>query len=170
MPVDPQLLEAAKGGDPAALNQVMILCRPNVRRYAAHHCVLADVDDAVQETLLIVLRYLPFLRSSGAFAVWLFRIVRRECLRLARKVFPSQVSFEILENTSPPKPQTDTELRLDIVNAIQALPDHYREVIVLRDFEELTIREIGVRLELLPETVKTRLYRGRVLLRDYLEG
>jgi len=64
--------------------------------------------------------------------------------------------------------RTDIELRLDIAMAIQSLPDIYREVIVLRDFEELTVKEIAARLLLVPETVKTRIHRGRQMIREHL--
>jgi len=54
--------------------------------------------------------------------------------------------------------RTDPDLRIDIVMAIQSLPDLYRDIIVLRDFEGLTIGEIAVRLKMIPETVKTRIH------------
>lgn len=64
--------------------------------------------------------------------------------------------------------RSDTDLRVDITLAVQSLPAHYRDVILLRDFEELTIGEIAARLDLIPETVKTRLYRSRQLVREHL--
>ena len=79
------LLAAAHAGDAAALDRLLRLARPDVRRYAQQHCLLSDVDDAVQEALLIVSRKLPSLRVLAAFSGWLIRLVQRECRRLGRK-------------------------------------------------------------------------------------
>ena len=61
------------------------------------------------------------------------------------------------------------ELRIDLAHAIESLPVHYREVVLLRDVEELTINEIAAQLETTQETIKARLHRGRALLREYLQ-
>jgi RNA polymerase sigma factor (sigma-70 family) len=163
------LLEAARSGDTDALERVLQLCRPNLQRYAALNCRAADAEDAVQESLLIVLRQVSGLRSIGAFASWLFQIVKRECLRLARRHAESgRVEIEDVEDVSALSQRDDIELRLDIALAIQSLPDLYRDVIVLRDFGELTIAEIAQKLELQAATVKTRIRRGRQLIREHL--
>ena len=59
-------------------------------------------------------------------------------------------------------------LRLDLSRAIQSLPEHYREVILLRDIEELSIDEIVAVLGLTRESVKARLHRARIMIREYL--
>ena len=71
------------------------------------------------------------------------------------------------------QPQRDYEsqtrsLRIDLSRAIQSLPDHYREVILLRDIEELSIDEIASVLSLTRESVKARIHRARMLIREYL--
>lgn len=167
--VDTDLLEAAQGGDAAALDRLLVLCRPDLQRYATRHCATSsDVDDAVQEALIILYRRLPSLRSLGAFTGWLFTIARRECQRLARKMFRQDLPLDEAHERLYLRTRTDTDLRIDIVMAIQSLPDIYRDVIVLRDFEELTVREIAARLNMAAETVKTRLHRGRQLIREHL--
>jgi RNA polymerase sigma-70 factor (ECF subfamily) len=60
------------------------------------------------------------------------------------------------------------ELRLDLANAIQSLPPNYRDVILLRDVEELTIDEIAQSVGASREAVKARLNRARIMLREYL--
>jgi RNA polymerase sigma factor (sigma-70 family) len=54
------------------------------------------------------------------------------------------------------------------VSALESLPPHYREIILLRDFEELSIRELAQQLALTPAAVKSRLHRARQLMREYL--
>jgi len=166
--VNEGLLQAARDGDAHALDQVIIQCRPNLRRYAARYCAGADVDDAVQEALIILSRKLPSLRSLAAFTGWIYLIARRECQRLARRMRHQTVSPEELEQHAWESSHTDTEMRLDLASAISSLPDRYREIIILRDFEELTVREIAKRMNLPPDTVKTRIYRGRHLIREHL--
>ena len=167
--VDETLLEAARGGDAQALDRLLVACRPNLRRYAMRHCAQpSDVEDAVQEASIILYRRLPGLRSLGAFTGWLMTIVRRECGRLSQKMFHLEVPLDEAAERHYLQTQTDREMRMDIVMAIQSLPDLYRNVIVLRDFEELTVEEIAARLNMVPATVKTRIHRGRQLIREHL--
>jgi RNA polymerase sigma-70 factor (ECF subfamily) len=60
------------------------------------------------------------------------------------------------------------ELRIDLARAIQSLPDHYREIVILRDIQERSIGEISQALGRSREAVKANLHRARVLLREYL--
>jgi RNA polymerase sigma-70 factor (ECF subfamily) len=60
------------------------------------------------------------------------------------------------------------DIRIDLSRAIQSLPDHYREVILLRDIEELSIDEIAEALALTRESVKARIHRARLMIREYL--
>lgn len=167
--VDLHLLEAAKRGDSHALENLLVECRPDLRRYAERYCLnSADAEDAVQESLVILYRRLPALRALGAFTGWIFQIVKRECDRLARKMFHQDVPLDEVIEQRYLATRTDVELRLDIAMAIQSLPDIYREVIVLRDFEELSVREIAQHLGVLPETIKTRIHRGRKMIREHL--
>ena len=62
----------------------------------------------------------------------------------------------------------DASLRLDLARALESLPAHYLEVVLLRDFEELTISEIAQRLGEQPGAVKSRLHRARELVREYM--
>jgi RNA polymerase sigma factor (sigma-70 family) len=167
--IDDHLLVAAQRGDTVALEQVIAQCRPNLRRYASRYCATtSDAEEAVQESLIILYRRLPTLRSVGAFSGWLFQVLQHECQRLARKMFHQHVPLDEAIENKYLTTRTDIELRLDIAMAIQSLPDIYREIIVQRDFEELTVKEIAARLGLSPETVKTRIHRGRLLIREHL--
>ena len=59
-------------------------------------------------------------------------------------------------------------MRIDLVRGLESLPDLYREVILLRDMEQLTVGEAAVRLGITREATKSRLHRARTLLREYL--
>jgi RNA polymerase sigma-70 factor (ECF subfamily) len=164
---DPSLVEAARRGDAEALVSLIVAAQPDVRRYAARNCRAADIDDAVQETLLLLYRRVGTLRAVTSFSAWLFAVARRACLRLLR-----------LAAGSAEAPAADVEgrlallapedIRIDLSRAIQSLPDHYREVILLRDIEELSIDEIAGVLGLTRESVKARIHRARLMIREYL--
>lgn len=61
-------------------------------------------------------------------------------------------------------------MRIDLVEAIQSLPEKYRKAIILRDFEEYSIIEISHALRLIRAAVKSRIHRGRQMIREYLSG
>jgi len=112
------------------------------------------------------------LRALNSISGWLVAVVRRECLRMAARVMGKPVNLdEALLNAANEDRLTHLphdELRLDLSRAIQSLPENYREVVLLRDIEEMTVDEIAATLNLTRESVKGRLRRARALLREYL--
>jgi RNA polymerase sigma-70 factor (ECF subfamily) len=163
-----EMIASAQGGDAGAVDSLLAAAQPDIRRYARLNCKTADVDDAVQDALYLLHRHIGRLRAISAFSGWLFAIVRRECGRLARHALGRRAPIEAIENDLRFAHRPDAELRLDLADAITSLPVHYREVVVLRDIEELTIDEISARLSTSRESVKARLHRARTLLREYL--
>jgi RNA polymerase sigma factor (sigma-70 family) len=166
---DPQMVLAARDGDALALERLLANSRTQVVRYAERHCVVHDVEDAVQESLFQASRHIGRLRAIEAFAGWLFRIVKRECDRLKRGWRLNVHDYAPELPLPEPVYRSAEELRCDIVAALQSLPAHYREVLLLRDAEELTIEEIAQQLALTRLAVKARLHRARVLVREYLD-
>ncbi|MEO7220871.1 MAG: sigma-70 family RNA polymerase sigma factor [Devosia sp.] len=166
---DIDLIDSARSGDADAIAALLAAAQPDIRRYARATCRTADVDDAVQDALCLVHRHVGSLRLVSAFSGWLFAVVKRECLRLARKVKGTFVSIETIEDDLRFASRPNPELRLDLAAAIQSLPAHYRETILMRDMEELTINEIAGRLGATREAVKARLHRARALVREYLK-
>lgn len=165
--LDLSLIESARAGEPAAIERLLITARSDLVRYAQRSCFISDVDDAVQESLLVISRYLSSLRHAQAWSRWLFRIVRRQCHRLARASLRQDLwDDDVAERFVASR--TEHELRRDLVAAIESLPEPYRDVVVRRDFEGLTIAEIAGQLELSSAAVKGRLHRARELTREYL--
>ena len=162
------LFEAARLGDPKAIASLLATAQPDIRRYARATCrSSADAEDAAQEALWILSRHVGTIRSLLALSAWLFSVVRRECLRLARKAgLAPDVDESEAEEALLARPEAD--LRLDVAAAFEALPPHYRDVALMRDVREMTIDEIAEALGATRQTVKARLHRARALMREYL--
>ena len=166
---NPTLIEAARQGDEGALVRLLEASQADLRRIAASQCAsAADADDAVQESLWQVYRRIGALRTLGSYTAWMFSIVRHECARLMRAM-QRHVELPDPDNAlfaSYSRP----DLRSDLADAIQSLPDKYREAIILRDFEEYSIEEMARNLRLSRAAVKSRIHRGREMIREYLSA
>ncbi len=108
-------------------------------------------------------------RAESAHPLRFCMPVRRECLRLSRKMFRHEELDDERIKAQLAGRSTD-ELRTELAFAIESLPPHYLEMILLRDFEELTIAAICERLDVSVATAKARLRRARVLVREYILG
>lgn len=168
--LDEPLFEAARLGDRAAIAMLLARAQPDIRRYARRACRgAADAEDAAQEALWLLARKVGTIRSLGAVSRWLFVVVQRECLRLARRAglaAPEPAAEAAFERDLASR--SDPEMRLDLAAAIEALPEHYRAVTLMRDVNEMTIDDIAAALGTTRETVKARLHRARTLIREYL--
>lgn len=161
------LVRAAHGGDPAALDQLLRLCQPDLRRYARRACLADDVDDAVQESLLILARSIGTVRVLAALSGWLFQVVKRTCLNLRRRLDGTEpLDEEVVARWLAVR--DSALLRAELVAALESLPADYREVILLRDFAGMSIAEIAAALQVSQAAVKSRLHRARQLAREYL--
>jgi len=138
-----------------------------------------DADDAVQECYLRALRHFDTLRSPDV-KPWLFAILRNVCRvefgRRSRVVlYDVNAESDKSEGAIPlwqeaqDTPETEMLRKLDaetIRGLVAALPDSFREVIVLREVEDMSYREIADVVGVPVGTVMSRLARGRALLRD----
>lgn len=161
------LILSAQTEDHTAISRLLAVCHADARRYARKHCHASDVDDAVQESLLVISRKVSVLKSVAAFSSWLFTVIKRECHRLEHMMFKQDpLEDDVAEQQFANR--SDESLRIDLANALEPLPVHYLEVVLLRDYEELTIAEIAERLGEQPGAIKSRLHTARELAREYL--
>lgn len=169
--VDGVMFAAAQAGDPAALERVLRELQPDIRRYARRQCHrTSSIEDVVQEALIVLYRRVGSVRDPLAVAGWVFRVVSRLCalpvLGLIRGAEALSERHEAAHFAQMPQ----DDLRIDLVRALESLPAIYREVILLRDMEQLTIGEVADRLAITREACKSRIHRGRALLREYLRA
>ena len=167
--VSDDLLLAAQSGDRHALTQLLVALQPDIRRYARRQCHRTSViEDVVQEALIVVYRRVGTIRSPAALAGWLVTVIARLCMLPALMLMRGVEELASLEESRELAKVPPDELRMDLVNAIES-PSH-REVLLLRDLEDLTIGEIAGRLGVTREAAKSRLRRARTLVREYLLG
>jgi RNA polymerase sigma-70 factor, ECF subfamily len=184
---DAELVDRARRGEQQAFRTIMQ--RHNQRLYRLARAVLKDeseAEDVVQESYLRAFTALSGFRHEASLATWLTRITINEALGRKRKQRPT-VGLEHIDAIQPessqiiPFPNMNTEIdpersaaqreiRKLLEQSIDALPEHFRVVFVMRDVEDMSIEETALALQIRPETVKTRLHRARRLLRHSLDG
>jgi RNA polymerase sigma-70 factor (ECF subfamily) len=165
------LVSAARDGDRAAFGRLY-------DRYArmVHGILLArvpprEVDDLVQEVFLLALRQLHALRDASRFGAWLGTITRNRANDYFRKAVPVGKATEPVDENRAESRTTNHGAELEaavILAVVRALPEPYREPLILRLVEGMTGPEIAARTGLTHGSVRVNLYRGMQLLRDKL--
>lgn len=167
--MDLSVIAAARQGDRSALEALLLQSQPDIRRFAMRHCAISDIDDAVQEVMLIIARQISSLMFLAAFSSWMFKTVQRECRRLGR-VTLNYDPFDEEQLDQWMQAHSSDELLHDLLNVIEKLPAEYRDVIVLKDIQQLSSREIAGELGITVAAVKSRVHRARELTRSLLLG
>ena len=166
---DPRLIVAAQDGDVDALTALVNGSQPHVRRFALTLCASPqDAEDAAQEALIVLYRRIGTLRATAALASWLFRIVRNECLRHARRIWTPISSIPDISGASAEE-QALTRLEAErVATAIAALPADHRRVLVMRDVQGYPGRAVADALGLSVAAMKSRLHRARTAVHETL--
>jgi RNA polymerase sigma factor (sigma-70 family) len=165
-----QLVKAACQGNVEAINALLIQHQIDVQRFAKVLCATPeDAEDALQETLWVVSRKIGTLKVATAFISWLFMVVKRECLKLLR-VRQRELPFDAIPEPLDEFESSSTQVMMmeEVAIAIEALPTIYRQVLVMRDVEEMTGAEVAAALGITIASVKSRLGRARKMLRTTL--
>jgi RNA polymerase sigma factor (sigma-70 family) len=182
---DPALVALARQGQRGAFRQMMQRC--NQRLFRVARGVVnndAEAEDVVQEAYVHAFEKLATFRGDSTLLTWMTRIVLNEAYSRLRKRRPS-VDIAILDtlpaasaqvvpfsssfgNEDPAACTARSEIRRLVERAIDDLPEPFRLVFVMREIEECSVEETARSLDIRAETVKTRLYRARRMLRASL--
>jgi RNA polymerase sigma factor (sigma-70 family) len=167
--VDKDLFASAQAGDRAALERLLLQLRPDIQRYARFQCYASSsIEDVVQEALIVVYRRVGDIRSPAALGAWLVRVIARLCALPVLMFMRSVEELKTIEDSVHFAYVPVDQLRIDVARALAALPEKYRQILLLRDLEELTIREIAMRLTISGEAAKSLLRRARAAARRHL--
>jgi len=143
-----------------------------------------EAEDALQNTFLKAFKHMKEFEGRSSLSTWLYRIAANEALMFLRKRRPeipfsdipreedAETDYEPVQFNDwshlPEDEILSMESREALDKAVQHLPESLRIVFILRDIEGLSIKETGEALDLTETTVKTRLLRARLRLRDEL--
>lgn len=167
--VDQDLFAAAQAGDRPALERLLSRLRPDIQRYARFHCYASSsIEDVVQEALIVVYRHVGSVRSPAALGAWLVTVVARLCALPVLMFMRSVEELKTIEDSVRFASVPVDQLRMDVARVLAALPEKYRQILLLRDLEELTISEIAQRLSISGEAAKSLLRRARAAARQLL--
>jgi RNA polymerase sigma-70 factor, ECF subfamily len=181
-----ELVERARRKDCAAVR--LIIKQQNQRLYRIARSIVRDdseAEDVLQEAYIHAFSHLDAFRGEARLGTWLARIVINEALTCLRRRRPTTDIGLVVESPAMAaqiirfpnaNPQLDPEtimaqreIRTLLERAIDRLPEAFREVLVARLVEGMSIEETAELFGILPQTVKTRLHRARALLRREME-
>jgi RNA polymerase sigma-70 factor (ECF subfamily) len=188
-PTDEELVARARDNDFGAFEQLLDRYEDKIFRLA-YRFVRNETEakEVLQDTFLSIWRKLDTFKGDSQFGSWLYRVAANTALMRLRaqrrhpEVSTEELPVGYLDNYGQLPPggenwarrpddelQSD-ELRHHIQSAVDALPEIYRTVFLLRDVEGLSTEETGEILGISVPTVKTRLHRARIALRDTISG
>lgn len=173
---DAVLVQRARSGDAAAFEA---LVRRHLR--AAHAVALgvmvdqADAEDICQDAFIAALEQLDALTEPHRFGAWLLRIVRNRALSALRKrrvraTEPLEWAVRSASDSDPARDAARSALRDRLSVALDTLPEHQRQIVLLHDLEEWKHREIGELLGMPEGTVRHHLFLARRALRERLQA
>ena len=192
---DRQLIARLQAGDEGAVHELAERYRSRIFHLAMQHMKnREDAEEVTQDVLLKVFRKIGAFRGDSALSSWIYRITfttamsRLRTGRVARaaeqerdRVASARSDNGEREGGRGPVQHADwsrmpdeaflrSQVRESVFAAIAALPEIYRVPVVLRDIEGLSTGEASSRLRLKDQTLKSRLHRGRTLLRQRLQA
>jgi len=177
---DEELVEACQSGEASAFD-VLVARWEDRLRGAAYRFLGSDEEarDVAQEAFLRAYKAIGTFKMEARFSSWLYQIATNLCRdRLRRRKTRAAVSLEALEEAGPMMVETrpgaherllERDLARAVRRAVDELPEEQREVVILKEYQDLTFLEIAQALDVPVSTVKTRLYRGLGQLRLRLE-
>ena len=134
----------------------------------------AEAEDLAQEAFLTAFKALPTFRADSKFSTWLYRIAANKCkdwLRARRPGMGQQdvdieemLDIQIAEERTPERLLSQQQVAQELEQAIQRLPPLYREAFVLKHVEGLSYEEMEAILGVNSDTLKMRVYKGRLQL------
>jgi len=181
------LVRRAAAGESGALEELLMRAQEVAFRFSLLVCGHAeDAEDVMQDALLRTYRHVRRIRRPEAFRTWLFRTVRNACLMKRRRRVdePAHVlsldgerasveagpSLDVADaGKRPDELAIDAWLGRRLRRALERLPAGYRVIVLLREMEGLSTREVARVTGMSEDNVKTRLHRARVMLRKTLE-
>lgn len=168
---DEQRVAAAIKGNKQALQYLLGLEKEKLYRIA--YTYMRNEEDAVevfQQTVLSAIESIHTLREPAYFSTWLTRICINQSVTTLRKKNKLVVMDDIAEHLLAKNQPEDLDYKMDVVDALGKLPEKYKTVLLLRFYQDFSIKQIMEILDCPEGTVKTNIHRGLALLKKGLKG
>lgn len=165
------LISKAKKGDINAYQA--LIHNEKEKLYKMAYVYMQNEDDALevfQETIYKAFASLSKLKNDEYFSTWMTRILINSAIDLLRKkkrVVP--INQEILENTSDSS-SFDSDVQIDLLKAMEEIEEKYKTVLLLRFYQDYTVKQIASMLKCPEGTVKTNIRRGLDKLKEKMKG
>lgn len=164
------LVEKAKQGDKNAFTSLVLRNQSKLYQIATirlHN--EADIDDAIQETMIIAYQKLKKLKENTKFNSWLMKILINQCNEIYRKNKSNVVSLEIVKNHLEDKRNKDIDAKLEYETILEQLPYEEKLLIILYYSNGYTTKQISQILHKNENTIKTKLRRTKQKIKEYIE-
>ena len=188
---DRQLIARLQAGDDAAVQELAERYSPRIFQLAMRHMKnREDAEEVTQDVLMKVYRKIGAFRGDAALSSWIYRITFNTAMSRLRTTKAARAADQERERTLaaeqsgddrqraarqpadwshlPDEEMLRLQLRTAVQMAIDELPEIYRAPVVLRDIQGLSTEEASTRLKVKDQTLKSRLHRGRLMLRERL--
>lgn len=172
---DEELIQRILSGEKRLFE--LLIRKYNQRLYRIGMSILeheAEAEDAMQTAYINAYEHLSRFEQRASFGTWLTRIMLNQCYEQKRKSKPVLTNFEQTDNfvnmKTPANELANKELSNLLEQAIAQLPEKYRLVFVLREIEDMSVRETSATLNIEEPNVKVRLNRAKTMLRENLNG
>jgi RNA polymerase sigma-70 factor (ECF subfamily) len=184
--VDQELIGRLQRHEPDAVDQLAAVYGPMIQQLALRYMKSwEDAEEVAQDVMMKVVRRIDLFRGDSALSSWIYRITFNTAMSRLRNSKHSR-PFEVLQSElskdaerAEPFEIADwsglgdesvmrAELRAAVAGALTELPDVYRVPVVLRDIQGMTTEEASQVLQVKTQTLKSRLHRGRMMLRERL--
>ncbi len=180
-PTDEELIVRFQEGDTSAFEEIVRRFKDQLVNFAYRFLGnIEEAEDIVQETFLRVFRKKNAYRNVAKFSTWIYTITgnlaktelrrrkRRKLISLSSLGFEDK-DFELTDTKKGPEESVHELIKDEFIQqAINTLPEKFREVIIFRDIQELSYEEISKIVNIPLGTVKSRVNRGRLKLQDKL--
>jgi RNA polymerase sigma-70 factor, ECF subfamily len=184
-PVDRELIDRLQRRESGAADQLASVYGPMIHQLAFRYMKSwEDAEEVAQDVMMKVIRRIDAFRGDSALSSWIYRITFNTAMSRLRNSKHAR-PFEVLQSdlgrdpANEPFEQPDwsslgdesvmrAELRNALARALEELPEVYRVPVVLRDIQGMTTEEASQVLQVKTQTLKSRLHRGRLMLRERL--
>jgi RNA polymerase sigma-70 factor (ECF subfamily) len=182
-----ELIGRMQAGDPAAVAELATTYGPRIHQLAFRYMKnWEDAEEVTQDVLLKVSRKIDAFRGDAALSSWIYRITFNTAMSRLRTGRQARAAEQpraeaVPVDAAPRSPQEPAdwsaladdqvmrrEMREKLLKALTRLPDVYRVPVLLRDIHGLSTEEASAVLRVKTQTLKSRLHRGRLILREHL--